>query len=92
VEAGFYRDSGSHLAKIAGVGYQYKLGKRWRLGGALVGVHSPTYNRGRFFIAPLPIATYDLGAVRLNAVYVPRYREYNPFAVLGLYFSLPLAR
>lgn len=23
------------------------LGKRWRLGGALAGVQSPTYNRGR---------------------------------------------
>jgi len=90
VEAGFYRDSGRETAKLAGLGYQYKLGTRWRLGGALVGVHSPTYNRGRFFIAPLPIATYDFGPVKLNAIYVPRYGEYNPFAVFGFYFSVPL--
>jgi hypothetical protein len=92
VEAGFYRDSGRHLAKIAGMGYQYKLGPRWRLGGALVGVHSQTYNHGSAFIAPLPILTYDLGAVTLNAIYVPRYGDYNRFAVFGFYFSLPLAR
>lgn len=89
-EAGFYRDSGRATAKIAGAGYQYKLAQRWRLGGALVGVHSPTYNGGRFFVAPVPIATYDLGGVKLNAIYVPRYRDYNQFALLGFYFSMPL--
>ena len=90
VEAGFYRDSGSRIAKLAGVGYQYKLGERWRLGGALVGLYSPTYNHGRFFVAPLPIVSYDLGPVTLNAMYAPRYREYNQFAVFGFYFSMPL--
>jgi len=60
------------------------------LGGALMGIDSPTYNHGSFFIAPLPMATYDLGAVKLNAIYVPRY-QYNRFAVFGLYFSIPLA-
>ena len=91
-EAGIYRDSGSNAAKLAGLGYQYKLGKRWRLGGALVAVHSQTYNRGNAFIAPLPIATYDLGPVKLNAIYVPKYGDYNHFATFGLYFSLPLAK
>jgi hypothetical protein len=90
-EAGIYRDSGSRLAKVAGLGYQYKLGRRWRLGGALLVVHSKTYNDGSAFIAPLPILTYDFGTVKLNAVYVPRYRGYNEFAVFGFYFSLPLA-
>lgn len=90
-EVGLYRDSGSRLAKIAGMGYQYKFGRRWRLGGALLGVQSETYNHGSAFIAPLPIATYDLGAVKLNAIYVPRYGDYNQFAVFGVYFSLPLA-
>lgn len=90
VEGGFYRDSGSNVAKLAGVGYQYKLGKHWRLGGSLVGVQSQSYNDGRFFIAPLPMLTYDFGAVKVNAVYVPRYGEYNKFAVFGFYFSVPL--
>jgi hypothetical protein len=92
VEAGFYRDSGRNLAKLAGVGYQFKLGQRWRLGGALVAVNSATYNRGRSFIAPLPVVTYDLGPVKLNAIYVPRYGEYNRFAVFGFYFSIPFGR
>lgn len=89
VEAGFYQDSGNGLAKLAGVGYQYKFGKRWRLGGALLGVQSENYNDGRFFVAPLPILTYDFGAVKLNATYIPRIRDFNDFAVYGFYFSLP---
>jgi len=30
--------------------------------------------------------------VKLNAVYVPRYGEYNKFAVFGFYFSVPLGK
>jgi hypothetical protein len=89
VEAGFYRDSGSHLAKVAGMGYQFKLGRHWRLGGAVLGLQSETYNHGGAFIAPLPILTYDFGKVKLNALYAPRYGEYNAFAVFGFYFSVP---
>lgn len=92
VEAGVYRDSGRNWARLAGAGYQFKLGERWRLGGALIGVHSPTYNNGKFFIAPLPILTYDFGTVKLNAIYAPRYKDYNQFAVFGFYLSLPLGK
>ncbi len=92
VEAGVYRDSGRKWAKLAGMGYQFKLGERWRVGGALIGLHSPTYNSGKFFIAPLPIVTYDLGAVKLNAIYAPRYKDYNQFTVIGFYLSLPLGK
>lgn len=92
VEAGFYKDSGYNWAKLAGLGYQFKLGERWRLGGALVGVQSTTYNNGKFFIAPLPILTYDFGTVKLNAIYAPRYEEYNQFDVFGFYVSIPFGK
>jgi len=92
VEAGYYRDSGEKLARLAGVGYQYKLGNHVRVGAALTGIQSETYNRGRFFVAPLPILTVDFGSVKLNAMYVPSYGDYNKYAVYGFYFSLPLAQ
>jgi hypothetical protein len=41
---------------------------------------------------PLPILTYDFGAAKLNATYVPRYDDYKQFAVFGFYFSAPLAK
>jgi len=92
VEAGFYRDSGDKVATLGGIGYQYRLGKYWRLGGALVGIQSETYNHGRFFVAPLPILTFDFGYLKLNTMYVPAYGDYNKYAVYGFYFSLPLVQ
>lgn len=92
IEAGYYRDSGENRATLAGIGYQYQLGKRWRLGGALMGVQSATYNEGRFFVTPLPILTFDAGPVKLNATYIPSVKDYNKYAVFGFYFSLPLAQ
>lgn len=89
VEAGFFRDSGRHTATLAGLGYQYKVGEHWRLGGALVSVYSPTYNEGRIAFAVLPVVTYDFGRFKVNAMYAPRISGYNKFAVFGLYFSLP---
>lgn len=87
--AGIYQDSGRNWAKLAGPGYQFKLGDRWRLGVALPVMHSRTYNNSRVFVAPIPLLTYDLGVVKLNAVYAPRFQQYNNFAVFGVYFSIP---
>lgn len=92
VEAGMYRDSGRNRAKFAGVGYQFKFGEHWRVGGALAGVSSVTYNHDRPFVAPLPIITYDVGRVKLNVIYVPRYGDYNQFAVFGFYLSIPFPK
>jgi hypothetical protein len=85
VEAGFYRDSVSRLAKIAGMGYQFV---RRALACSAAGwcVQSDTYNGGTPVIAPLPIA-YDLGRAKLNAVFAPHHGTYDPFATLGFYFT-----
>lgn len=90
LQTGFFKDSGRNWTKLAGAGYQFKLGKRWRLGADLLAIQSPTYNNGRGFVAPIPRITYDFGPVKVNLVYVPRYQDYNRFAVFGLYFSTPL--
>ncbi len=90
LEAGFYKDSGRRWTALAGPGYQFKLGERWRAGGALLFFDSRTYNHGRPFVAPIPLVSYDFGAFRLNAVYAPRVRDVNEFAVFGFYASIPL--
>lgn len=90
VVAGFYEDSGRNWARLAGPAYQFKLGDQWRVGGGLILMQSQTYNRGDAFVAPIPLVTYDFGMVKLNAIYAPRYRQYNQFAVFGLYLSIPL--
>lgn len=92
VEAGFFKDSGRNWAKFAGMGYQFKFGERWKLGADLLAVNSPTYNKGRSFIAPIPRLTYDFGTVKLNAIYIPRFRPINDFAVYAIFFTIPLMK
>ena len=90
-EGGFYKDSGRNWAKVVGPGYQFKIGDSLRLGAALALIQSQTYNKGSAFIAPIPMLTYDLGPVKLNLVYAPKFQG-NAFAVFGLYFSIPIGR
>ena len=89
-QVGFYKDSGRHWTAIAGPGYQLKLDEQWRAGAVLLFFDSRTYNHGRPFVAPIPMLTWDLGRFQLNAVYAPRFRGINEFAVFGFYASVPL--
>ncbi len=91
-EAGAYRDSGRNWAKFLGLGYQFKLGERFRIGGALAAMHSETYNHGVAFVGMVPLVTYDVGPFKINAVYFPKLTNYNEVAVLGFYLSLPVGR
>lgn len=92
IVAGLYKDSGRNWTRHAGFSYQVKLGERWRLGAAFLGIASRTYNGGETFIAPVPLLTYTAGAVNLNVIYAPRYMPYNEFGVMGMYLSIPFGR
>jgi hypothetical protein len=89
-EAGAYLDSGENWAKFAALGYQFRAGRRWKLGGALAAIYSRTYNNGTAFVAMIPLVTWDLGRFKLNAVYFPKFGQHNQVDVLGFYVSLPL--
>ena len=89
-EVGAYYDSGSNWAKFVGLGYQFKLGERWRIGGAVAAVHSQTYNDGVAFVAMIPLITYDLGSFKLNATYLPKIKGHNEVDAFGFYISIPL--
>ena len=91
-EVGSYRDSGSNWVKYAGLGYQYKVGAGWRLGGAIAAIKSRTYNEGAAFLGVVPLVTYDFGPVQLNAVYFPKLSEYNVESAFGVYITLPVGK
>ena len=91
-EVGAYRDSGRNWAKFAGLGYQFKVGERWRIGGALAAVNSRTYNRGVTFVGMIPLITYDIGCIKLNAAYFPKFGHYNEVDAFGFYISIPLGQ
>ena len=74
------------------LGYQFKFGEHWRIGGALAGINSQTYNNGVTFIGMIPVITYDLGRIKLNAVYFPKFGHFNEVDAFGFYISIPLGR
>lgn len=92
VEAGFFKDSGNRLAKFAGAGYQFKLSDHLMFGADLLAIQSKTYNKGNGFIAPIPRLTYDFGAVKLNATYIPKVPQFNAFAVFAIYLTIPIKK
>jgi hypothetical protein len=86
-DAGFYKDSGSNTAKLAGAGALWHLGESLRLGGALAVLGSDTYNEGKTFIAPLPVAAYETRVATFNMVYLPKARGLNDIHTLGFWLT-----
>ena len=87
-DAGFYRDSAAHTAKLAGGGALWRAGERLRLGGALALFKSETYNGGKAFIAPVPVAAWDTRRVTFNAVFFPKWRDQNPTNQMGFWVTV----
>lgn len=86
-DAGAYRDSGRNTALVIGPGAFWKATEGWRLGGAVAFFDSDTYNRGRSFIAPLPVLAYEWRAVTLNMVYIPKVGDLNSINTLGFWVT-----
>jgi hypothetical protein len=87
-DAAVYRDSAAHTAKIAGGGALWHAGERLRLGGALALFKSETYNFGKAFIAPVPIAAYETRRATFNVVFFPKWRDQNPTNQVGAWVTL----
>ena len=88
VDAGFYRDSGRNTALVGGPGALWHATGGWRLGGAIAFFDSDTYNRGRAFIAPVPVAAYEWRAVTLNATFFPKISNFNDINTLGFWLTV----
>jgi hypothetical protein len=87
-DAAIYRDSAAHTAKIAGAGALWHAGEHLRFGGALALFKSETYNKGKAFIAPVPLAAWDTRRVTFNLVYLPKWRDVNPTNQVGFWVTL----
>jgi len=87
-DVGLYRDSAAHTARIAGAGFLWPAAAQLRLGAALALFRSDTYNTGKAFIAPVPLAAYETRRVTFNLVYFPKWREQNPTNQIGAWVTL----
>jgi len=88
LDGGAYRDSGRNTAAYAGGGALWKPTKRFGVGLALAAFESDTYNRGRAFVAPIPLISYDLGAASLNMAYLPKIGDLNDINTLAFWITL----
>jgi hypothetical protein len=86
-DAGVYHDSGRNTALVAGPGLFWKASEGLRLGGGLALFYSKSYNKGRAFVAPLPIAAYEWRAVTFNVAYVPRISNISAVNVLDFWLT-----
>jgi hypothetical protein len=88
VDAGFYDDSANHTAKLFGAGALWHATQGLRLGGGLVLLKSETYNGGKAFVAPAPVAAYEWRRVTFNTVYFPKWRDVNRTNQLGFWLTV----
>ncbi len=86
-EAGIYYDSGRRWAKTADVTWQYELIGGLRGGIGAFFFYTPTYNRGKAFVAPVPVMSYDFGPAVLSVAYAPKYQDKNVINTLGAFVS-----
>jgi len=61
-------------------------------GSATSNATARTYNEGVTFLAMIPLITYDVGRVKLNAIYLPKLGHYNEVAAFGFYISIPFGQ
>lgn len=86
-DLGAYHDSGRNTAILGGAGYLWALDEHWRLGGALTAFHSDSYNRGKAFLAPLPVLGYETPRYTVNLTYFPKLGRFNEINTLGLWIT-----
>jgi len=87
-DLGFYQDSKANTAGLLGGGGLWHASDRVRLGGGLVLLKSDTYNHGKAFIAPAPMAAYEWRRVTFNVVYFPKWRDANVTNQLGFWLTV----
>lgn len=87
-DAAIYSDSAAHTAKIAGGGALWHATEHLRLGGAAALFKSETYNHGNAFIAPVPLAGYELRRVMFNLAYLPKWRDQNVTNQVGAWVTV----
>ena len=89
-EGGIYKNSSGHTSKYLGAGYRLKLPGRFEIGPALTLYQSPDQNSGKAVLAPLMVFSWRYKRVLFHVVPVPRYKDVNRNAAVGLYMTVNL--
>lgn len=88
LEGGTFEDGIKNQAKYLSLGFLLRVFHQLRIGINAAAYSTETINRGDVIFAPLPIITYSLGPITANGVYLPKFRDLNPFHTLGFYLTI----
>ena len=89
-DGGIYRNSSAHHSEYISAGYRFRPAWGFELGPVLAFYHSPDQNSGKTFIAPLLVFAYRYKRLTLQVVPVPKYKDVNRNAAIGMYFTWAL--
>jgi hypothetical protein len=90
IDGGIYRNSSAHHSEYISAAYRFRLGFGFELGPVVALYHSPDQNSGKAFIAPLLVFAYRYKRLTLQVVPVPKYKDVNRNAAVGMYFTIRL--
>ena len=89
-EGGVYKNSSGQASKYLAAGYRLKLPAHFEIGSAVALYQSPDQNSGKAVLAPLLVISWRYKRVLFHVVPVPRYKDVNRNAAVGLYMTLNL--
>jgi hypothetical protein len=92
VDGGIYRNSSAHASEYVSGVYRFRLFGGFEFGPVVALYHSPDQNSGKAFIAPLLVLAYSYKRVTLQIVPVPKYKNVNRNAAIGMYFTIRLLK
>ena len=92
LDGGIYRNSSAHHSEYVSAGYRFRPIWGFELGPVLALYHSPDQNNGKTFFAPLLVLAYRYKRITLQIVPVPKYKDVNRNASVGLYLTVRLLR
>jgi Antimicrobial peptide resistance and lipid A acylation protein PagP len=91
IEMGMYRDSFRRLAKYVAAGYHLRTWRDVRIGFWFGLYSSRSIKNDETIPILIPAFSYHASFCTLNIVYLPRFRNVNPYSTLGTYLTIPLA-
>lgn len=92
LEGGQFRDTFDNSAKYISIGLLLRIVHHFKVGVNASVYSTKSIRGGDTFFAPVPIATYTLGPITANGIFLPKYSDINPYHTLGFYLTIRLIK
>jgi len=90
LEGGSFQDSFENEAMYLSLGYQWRVIMQLRIGINAAIYATDSIRKGSPFFAAIPLVSYTIGFLTVNGLYLPKYRDINPYHTIGAYLTIRL--